>query len=258
MARFDKLEFSPGRDGSQQPDEPKSPERDDEHWMRQADENRRKGQYENALRFYSRALEQDKSLVAGWVGQIQMLIHLKEYRQAETWCRTALGLFPSDAGILAGRAQASCRMKELSRAQELCDGALHQDGQSAYAWMVRGEIMLATKQSTDLHCFDTAQRFDRDWLIPLEIALIYLHYRVPSKALTRVRRAVEDMPESYYAWYVQGLCQERLAFDKQARKSYQRCLELCPRHADADRQLREMQQSPWSFFRMVRRLLPGS
>ena len=70
-------------------------------------------------------------------------------------------------------------------------------------------------------------------ICPLEIALVYLHYQVPSKALNWARQAVENAPDRYYTWYVQGLCQEQLAFDGQAQKSYRRCLELCPRHADA-------------------------
>jgi tetratricopeptide (TPR) repeat protein len=206
------------------------------------------------LRFYSRALEQDKSLVGCWIGQARMLIFLEEYPQAELWSRTGLGLFPSNAGLLASRAQAFCRMKQTRKAHELSDGSLRQDSRSAYAWLVRGEIMVANRQDLDTHCFDSAQQFDPDWLVPLEIALVYLHYHVPSKALLRARRAVEMAPDRYYAWYVQGLCQEQLGFDASARQSYQRCLELSPRATDAERRLLALDEQGWSPARFFRRL----
>ena len=59
--------------------------------MNKADQSRRAGLYENALKFYSRALELDRSLVAGWVGQVQMLVQLEEYPEAELWSRKGLG-----------------------------------------------------------------------------------------------------------------------------------------------------------------------
>ncbi len=49
----------------------------------------------------------------------------------------------------------------------------------------------ATKQDKDSFCFDKALEADPDWLVPLEIALIYIYYNKPSLALHRARRAVE-------------------------------------------------------------------
>jgi tetratricopeptide (TPR) repeat protein len=258
MPRFDKLEFGPSPDDPQAPSEAGPRQHDEAYWMEQALEHRRNGHYENALRFYSRALELDKSLAAGWVGQVQMLVLLEEFRQAEMWSRTGLGLLPSHGALLAGRAQAFCRMRDMKKAQELSDAALAQDGQNGYGWLVRGELMVATRHQTDHHCFESARHFDQDWLVLLEIALVYLYYRVPSKALKWAQQAVEKAPDRYYAWYVQGLCQGHLGFDGQAQRSYRRCLELCPRHADADRQLRELKQQRWSLVRILHRVLRWS
>src|SRR5438477_1751984 len=66
---------------------------DSKHWMHSADRSRRSGLFEEALRFYSRAVELDRALVGGWVGQVQMLIALAEYKEAELWARKALELF---------------------------------------------------------------------------------------------------------------------------------------------------------------------
>ena len=101
---------------------------------------------------------------------------------------------------------------------ELADAALRQEGSSAYRWMVRGELLVAGRDDVDRHCFDKAVQADRDWLVPLEIALIYLHHEQPSKALLRARQAVEKAPESFYAWFIQGQCEQALGFDRQAEQ----------------------------------------
>lgn len=256
MARFEKLEFNEPRRRQPDPAPPagKPPRPLDADWMAKADSQRRSGLYENALKYYSRALELDRSQVNGWLGQVQMLVFLEEYPEAELWARKALELFPSHGDLLASRAQACCRMNDLKRAHEFSDGAFAQAGQSAYRWIVRGEILLAGRQPTEPYCFDKAQQLDADWLVPLEIALTYLYYHTPSKALLRARRAVESSPDQYYCWFVQGRCQEELGFRDQALQSYQHCLDLCPGHVEAKRRLCEVRESGFSPLRWIRRL----
>ena len=105
--------------------------------------HRRRGEYETALRLYSRALELDKSLPEGWLGQVQMLVLLDELKEAEMWARKAFELFPNNGELLAARAQALCRLGDSKQAHAVSDGALKQPGQSAYRWIVRGELLLA-------------------------------------------------------------------------------------------------------------------
>jgi tetratricopeptide (TPR) repeat protein len=254
MARFDKLEFNASEYDAAKSTEPARDEADARYWMGKADENRRQGLYENALKFYSRGLEEDKSLIGGWLGQVQMLIQLGEAREAEIWSRKALELFPSNGDLMAGRAQACCRLGESRDAYALNDGAIRQGGLSAYRWMVRGELMLAGKQDMESHCFDKAQQIDKDWLVPMEIGLIYLHYGKPSKALNRVRRAVQAEPDQYHLWYLQGLCQMKSGFEQQAKQSFQRCLEYCPGHVDSKSRLQDLENRIWSPVPFFRRL----
>jgi tetratricopeptide (TPR) repeat protein len=256
MPRFDNLELDPA------PDEPESPggrtdpgEQDDRHWLRLADENRRQGHYDNALRFYSRALESDKSLVKGWLGQVQMLVALDENREAELWSRKALELFRNHGDLLAARAQALVRAGDRSEALKLCDGALKQEGQSAYRWLVRGELLVAGRESLDRHCFDKAALIDPDWLVPVEIAAVYTYYHAPAKALARLRQAAALAPDSAYVWYRKGCCELELDLDDSARKSLGRCLEIVPNHADAAKALVKLDARGWSLRRALRRLL---
>lgn len=257
MARFDKLEFD-----KQQPTPKVAPaplaQSEGRDFVKLADAQRRIGQYENALRLFSRALEDDKSLVGGWLGQVQMLMHLNEYPEAELWSRKALELFPNHGDLLAGRAHALCRQGDAGQALAVCDGALRQPGSSSYRWLVRGEIMVAQRQDVDLHCFDKAQQIDPDWLVPLEAALAYLHQGQSAKAATRARLAVEKAPDAYYAWYVLGLAQFRSHLQRAARESFKRCLELCPRHVDSQQRLAEMDAGGWSPARLWNRLWASS
>jgi tetratricopeptide (TPR) repeat protein len=254
MARFDKLEFNvPGRPSPEaNPPDPLS--RDAGYWMNKADESRRAGLYESALKYFSRALELERSLVAGWVGQVQMLVQLDEFPEAELWAGKGLELFPSNGELMAGRAQAFCRQGDTKQAYAWCDGSLRQTGQSAYRWQVRGEIMVATRQRMDSYCFDKAQELDPDWLVPLETARVELYYRRPGKALGRIRRAVEIAPGAPYAWYLQGVCEYELGLTRAARASLQHCLDLSPRHARAEEQLRRLQEWHWSPLRFLRRV----
>jgi tetratricopeptide (TPR) repeat protein len=256
VPRFDKLEFDdfdelPARVEESEPRLVK----DDVYWAGLADTNRRNGHYENSLRFYSRALEENKSLVESWVGQVQMLVLLGEYPQASMWAKKALELFPSHGDLLAGRAQAESRQGNHRDAVALSDSALNQRGETAYQWQVRGELMLVMKQKTDRHCFDKAQVLSRDHLVPLESGLIYMHHRAYVKAQQRVQAALEKEPESYYGWYLLGICQHQSGFDQAAVKSLEHCRELCPNHHEAGLRLAELRQGSWNLGRSLRRMI---
>jgi tetratricopeptide (TPR) repeat protein len=256
VPRFDRLEFDQPPERSSVPSSKASdPDRDEHYWLRLADEDRRQGLYENALRFCSRALELDRSLVRAWVGQVQMLIALGEYPEAELWSRKALELFRNHGDLLAGRAQASCRLGDRKQAQMLCDAALTQPEPSAYRWIVRGELLVASKDRVDRHCFDKAVQLEHDWLVPLEIAQIYRHYRVPSKALSRVRQALEQAPDNAYCWFVRSQCEEELGLTAPALTSLKRCLELVPGHVEAQRRRQALARQGWSWKTSWRRFL---
>jgi tetratricopeptide (TPR) repeat protein len=252
MARFDRLETDAVTPQRRRPPPPE-PERDEHYWLAEAVRHRRLGQYESALRGYSRALENDKSLPGAWLGQVQMLILLDEAPEADTWGRKALELFPANGDLLAARAQALCRQGDIRQALALSDAALAAAGQSAYRWQARGELMVAQKQSTDRHCFDKAYQVAADWLTELETALIYLHYQQPAKALARARMASEAALEECYAWYVRGLAEAQLAMPRDAQRSFSRCLELAPGHHDASSQLRQLASGGWSPRALLRR-----
>ena len=62
----------------------------------------------------------------------------------------------SNGELLAGRAQALCRMGDARQAGAVCDTAMGAEGRSAYRWQARGEWMLACRQKLEEHCFARA------------------------------------------------------------------------------------------------------
>jgi tetratricopeptide (TPR) repeat protein len=262
LKRFEHLELNP----SKQPAERATAKvatglplggDEDRDWIQRADQERREGHFDNALRLYSRALEIDKSIVAGWAGQVQMLIALEEYPEAELWSRKALELFKNNPALLAGRARAQCRLGEFAASLKTCDAAISQQGLEAAPWIARGELLLAQKQQTEGHCFDKAIQLDRDWLIPLEIGWIYLHYGYPAKALPRFRTASEQASSSAFCWYSQGHCEARMGMGKFAQRSFQTCLTLAPNHSLARQELKTLKTRPDGPFGLLRRLFKG-
>jgi tetratricopeptide (TPR) repeat protein len=232
MRRFDHLELDDQQQTILQK-QVQALDHDERHWLGMADADRRYGLYEGALRYYSRALERNRTVVAAWVGQVQMLVLLGEYPEADLWGRKALELFRGNGALMAARAQALCRLGKLKEAQALCDGALGQSGESAYGWMVRGELMLARRDDLEQHCFNRAVQIDPDWLVRLEIAGIYLHYAILARALIRAREAVELAPHHAHCWYVQAGIEMQMGLRAAAEKSLRRCLELMPKHLAA-------------------------
>jgi tetratricopeptide (TPR) repeat protein len=257
MPRFDRLELDPFSGEPERPERRGDAVRDEQHWLQKADAERRNGLYENALRMYSRSLEVDKSQVIGWVGQVQMLIALGEHPEAELWARKALELFKNHGDLLAGRAQALFRMRDRAGAVASCDAAMSQAGQSAYRWIVRGEVV-AGDADRERYCFDKAVQLDVDWLVPLEIAQVYMFHRRPTKALSRARQAVEKGADQPYPWYFQGICECELNLIDAAKRSFRRCLEIVPNHSEAQRALAELKESGWSLGRAIKNLFRRS
>jgi tetratricopeptide (TPR) repeat protein len=259
MPRFDRLEIeSSSHDSDAAAPTVGEESRDGPFWLRQADADRRQALHENALRYYSRALENDKSLVAGWVGQVQMLNLLGEFPEADLWARKALELFKNQPDLLAGRAQALGRRGNRSEARLICDGAMAQPGQSAYRWMVRGETMVAGRHDTDRYCFDKACQADPDWLVPFETTAILLYYGQPGKGIVYARKAAELSPETASVWFRRAECEAALDLNDAAIRSLRRCLELSPHHTDADQMHHRLVHRRWSPFRALRRLFRRS
>ena len=84
--RFSNLEFEEERRESQESlTELRSARNDAEDFLAQADGEYRWGRFDAALRLYTRALQEDRTMIPAWVGQVQMLVQLDECHEARGW-----------------------------------------------------------------------------------------------------------------------------------------------------------------------------
>jgi tetratricopeptide (TPR) repeat protein len=260
VTRFGKLELSdsappPRKRESEQTDGDKPQKRyktSVEDWMLEADTHRRLGHYEEALRSYGRALEAERSHVAAWVGQAQMLIMLDETRQAEMWTISGLKVFPNNAELLAARSQAICRMGNVREAIQYNDAAIQGDGASAYRWLVRGELMTVSRSKNAEHCFSSAEQLDTNWLIRTEIANVLRYYHNPLKGLTHAVAAIQIENNAPFAWFVKGMCQFEAGFNSEAKESFQHALNLLPNFIEAREWLTKSENDVRIFKRILR------
>lgn len=204
-----------------------------------------RGDFEQAMRYFTRTLELDRGFVPAWVGQVQMLVELGELREADLWADKALELFHENGELLATKAVARARLKDKRAASACSDAAISARGSSAYRWLARGEAMLAYGASDVGACFDRAMlEPDADWFTRLWIGRIYRHYHRPTQALVAARQATEEAPHAPFAWYIRGLCERDLAMTS-SRKSLERAIELDGTYLRARTALRERSDASW-------------
>ena len=146
---------------------------------------------------------------------------------------------------MAGRAQALCRHRRPKQAH----GARRRGAAAgrAVGLPLDGPRRAAHRRRATTSTGTASTRPSRpirDWLVPLEIALIYLYHKHPSKAPAPrppgrrkgARRA--SMPGTSRA-----SASRRWASTARPRASFERCLELSPRHVEAEPAARRARQS---------------
>jgi len=253
VSRFRNLEFESHDERSEGEQEEA---RDAAFWKNKADAEYRNGWYENALRFYSRSLEMEVGSPPAWVGQTRCLIWLGEYPEAEVWANKALERFKENGDLVAALAQCNGRMRRFAPAQEMSDRAMKAQGDSAYRWTVRGEVLLARKQSTADYCFQRAIQQDAHWQTPLEVGAVCLFWEHPAKSVPWFRKAAEAAPEEPIVWLQLARAQRKLGQVAAARRTLNECLKIAPGHRAVNAELAELEHraDEKSWFGKIRRL----
>ncbi|MEE8121265.1 MAG: tetratricopeptide repeat protein [Anaerolineales bacterium] len=234
-------------------------QRDEQNALDRAQEENRWGRFEAALRMYTRCLQENRAAVPAWVGQVQMLVELGEYHEARVWSDKALELFRNNGELLAAKAQACARLKDLRSAIQCSDGALQSPGSSPWRWQARGEVLLAKGQRYFDECFLKAvSEPTADWFDRVIVARIYLYYGRATNALHFLKQALELEPAHGYIWFEMGNCQRQLGMISAARTDYERCLELRSDYREAKEALHSLRStSPVGWLRGVFRRWGG-
>src|SRR6266566_3241937 len=114
MSRFVNLEFD-GESEDRWQQQPASV-KDESFYATAARTAFENGNFESALRLYSKVLEFNPQNANAWTGQVRMLIELGEFREAKLWADKALERFPHEPDLLAAKAVALGRQGDLQGA----------------------------------------------------------------------------------------------------------------------------------------------
>jgi tetratricopeptide (TPR) repeat protein len=245
MGRFSKLETGSG--ASPQPDKPEleegrprlSRKRDEQalpstdydqgHYVAEAEKLYFSGEYQKALRQYSRAMQVDQSQVDPWIGQVLCLIELKQYREAMMWALRGLELFPEEPRLISVQGLAYALNGTVKRGLACSDYAISRPGASnGFTWALRGHILSLADNSNAAFCFDKAMevRQKDDWRTPMRIGLLLVQEKKWSRAAEFLQAAAEANPRNGFLWKKLGLARERMGLSQAALEAYQAALHL--------------------------------
>ena len=102
-------------------------EKDEHYWAKLADTNRRNGNHENALRFYSRAWRLRSRCSTPGSGKSKCWCCSGSTRRPACGAGKRWSYSPAHGDLLAGRAQAESRLGNHRDAISLSDGALNSE-----------------------------------------------------------------------------------------------------------------------------------
>jgi serine/threonine protein kinase len=186
------------------------------------------GEFQQAQRAYSAALGEKPSCREAWIGQILMLLDMRQYGDAWTWADKAQARFRADPDLLAAKSLVQRRLGQDQYAGQLCDAALGGGG-GALAWLSRGEALLAEGSPEADKCLAKALARTRErGTMHIRVAQVYLAHGRNREALSMLKQASAALPGSALAWHLLGTAQDELGMFAEARDSHGRASELAP------------------------------
>ena len=255
MKRFTSLEFGdPSGPEGESPSGKGEPIRDAGYFYEQAIKSFLNGDFELALRNYSRSLERSTTFFEAWAGQIRMLIELGEYHEALVWSDKAMELFPENAELLACKAVACLRDAKFNKAMAFSDNAVSKEKVGPRVWLARGEVLMQRKSRVAEDCLSKAISLSGESvdMIRLESGRILRKNGRYASAQQYLEAAVRALPKSALAWYELGCCQAKMGFD-QAKISLEQSMHLRPHWEKAEAAMRAVENT--GFFKRMLRVL---
>ena len=242
MSRFVNLEF--GNEFEDLPEHQKTLVKDESYYLAEARAAFENGNFELALRLYSKVLEFNPQNVVAWTAQVRMLVELGEFREAKLWADKALERFPHEPELLASKAVALGRSGDLQGALAFSDASIEERGDTPYIWLARGDVLLARQEPRADYCFEKALLLaPKDWFIAWLAARIRSYYEQFVLALKLLQQAVERNTSHFLLWLELGQCQQALGLVGPAHNSFVQAQQLNPQCLQASVALVKLSQT---------------
>jgi tetratricopeptide (TPR) repeat protein len=243
MSRFVNLEFG-GESENPSRQQAKALVKDEAYYFSQALSAFENGDFEQALRLYSKVLEFNPQNAAAWTGQVRMLIELGEFHEAKVWADKALERFSQEPELLAAKAVALGRSGDLQGALVFSDASIEERGDTPYVWLARGDVLLARAEPRADYCLEKALLLaPKDWFIAWLAARIRYYYKEFALAMKLLQQAVEWNAGHFVLWLELGQCQQELGLAGPAKVSLVQAQQLNPQCREAKLALVRLSQT---------------
>lgn len=232
MDRFRWLEFGDSGTPFQAAAEEGAPEPHGQTFQARAEALFLEGEYEPALRDFSRALAEDRNLCEAWAGQVRCHLVMGELPQARVWANKALELLPRSPRVLSVAAVVVARQGQGEEALRFSDQALELSrGQvPPILWLERAEcLLLAGRRESAADCLEMVRNVsgsDPDMQQLMGMAL--LGAGAPELAWLEFQGALERRPERAWLWFLSARAARALQQEDRATFALDRALALDP------------------------------
>jgi len=226
-SRFDHLEME--RAGPSAARAPTGRTFDPAEYVARALDQELSGDWDGAMRLYSRALSASPHLEEAWVGQLRCLVRQEDFHEAAMWAGKAMEYLPKSGAIVAMQAIARAGEGDSTEALALSDKALQMGGNSPVIWLARAWALGRDKEESASRCLRKAVETAQDdvrWL--LEAGALYLRWEKYGAALEQLQRAATLRPALASAWYLIGLCRLKLGMLAEAEQALGQAVRLAP------------------------------
>ncbi len=209
--------------------------KDESYYLSEARSAFENGNFESALRNYSKVLEYNPANAAAWTAQVRMLVELGEFREAKLWADKALERFPTEPELLAAKAVALGRGGDLDAALSFSDASIEERGDTPYVWLARGDVLSARAEQRAEYCFEKALLLaPGNWFVHWLAARIRFYHRHFVLALKHLQSAIELNTTNFRLWLELAGCQQALGMIGPAENSFKQARQLNPLCQEAE------------------------
>ena len=211
------------------------------HYLELGEDALADGRFEVALRHFSRALEQDRLSLQGWLGQARALVAMQQPTEAFTWLEQATNVAGDHPAFFALRAITCARIHEAEDALAWSDRAMRDGADRADVWLARAEVLYQQRErKTAALTLDKAYERERSGETALRCAESALEWGDTGPAKLWLDRADRALPESPVVALRRGVYLERIGDWRGARDAFERALALRESCVAAELALREL------------------
>ena len=190
-----------------------------------------RGFFQDAARVFERATRYDRSHYGAHVGHTEALILLGHIGSAAEAAQDALERYGRNCEVGAARAHVFMHQGDLDTAIQYMDIAAEHAPDSAYVWLIAGELRLALGRGLEgsLDCFNKARRSMTPWPdVDVRIALAFMEWGEFDLAMHSLLGLTKEDPKLPLAWLLLGDLHRVLEEPGEARRCYRRVAKLVP------------------------------